>query len=55
MKEISFVQSTFSISEDKKNSARVVLNEMFPKSSVYTLETSFYGYKKGKKIVEFTI
>lgn len=26
MKEISFVQSTFSISEDKKNSARVVLN-----------------------------
>lgn len=28
---------------------------MFPKSSVYTLETSFYGYKKGKKIVEFTI
>jgi hypothetical protein len=27
---------------------------MFPKALVYTLETSFYGYKKGKKIVEFT-
>jgi len=51
MKEISFVQSTFSISEDKKNSARVVLNEMFPKALVYTLETSFFGYKKGKRIV----
>ena len=27
---------------------------MFPKALVYTLENSFYGYVKGKKIVEFT-
>ena len=37
LKQISFSQSTFSISEDKKNSARVVLSEYFPRALVYTL------------------
>lgn len=36
IKQISFNQSTFNVSEDKKNSARVVLAEIFPKSLVYT-------------------
>eukprot|EP00919_Chromeraceae_sp_WS-2016_P006061 GHVR01014230.1.p1 GENE.GHVR01014230.1~~GHVR01014230.1.p1 ORF type:complete len:149 (+),score=4.93 GHVR01014230.1:830-1276(+) len=34
--QISFAQSTFSIHENKKNSARVVLSELFPKALVYT-------------------
>ena len=37
MKQISFVQSNFNVSEDKKNTARVVLSELFPKALVYTL------------------
>ena len=28
---------------------------MFPKAMVYTFENSFYGWKKGKNIVEHTI
>ena len=45
-KQISFLQSTFTVTEDKKNTARVVLSEMFPKALVYTFENSFYGWKK---------
>jgi hypothetical protein len=28
---------------------------MFPKANVYTLENSFFGYKNGKKVVEYTV
>lgn len=37
IKQISFNQSTFNITDDKKNSARVVMSEMFPRAHVYTL------------------
>lgn len=36
IKQVSFTQSTFITHEDKKNSARVVLSEIFPKALVYT-------------------
>lgn len=55
IKQISFNQSTFCVSEDKKNSARVVLSELFPKALVYTLENSFHGWKKDRNtIYEYT-
>lgn len=55
IKQISFAQSTFSISEDKKNSARVVMAEMFPKAHVYTLESSFHGWRKDHSAIhEYT-
>lgn len=55
MKQISFAQSTFTISEDKKNSARVVLSEMFPRANVYTLESSFHGWQRDQNtIIEYT-
>lgn len=50
VKQISYTQSTFGISDDKKSCARVVLAEMFPKALVYTFENSFYGWRKGKHI-----
>jgi hypothetical protein len=37
MKQISFLQSCFHISDSKKNTARAVLSELFPKSLVYVL------------------
>lgn len=52
IKQISFSQSTFFISEDKKNSARVVLSEIFPKALVYTFENSFYGWVKDNNTVQ---
>lgn len=55
VKQISYHQSTFAISDDKKSCARVVLAEMFPKALVYTFENSFYGWRKGKHIFEHTI
>lgn len=55
VKQISYTQSTFTVSEDKKASARVVLSEMFPKALVYTFENSFYGWRRGKTVVEHTI
>lgn len=44
IKKISFSQSYFTVAEDKRNTARAVLSEMFPKALVYTLESSFHGY-----------
>ena len=55
IKQVSFQQSTFSVSHSKKTCARVVLAEMFPKALVYTFENSFYGWRKGGHIVEYTI
>jgi hypothetical protein len=51
IKQISFAQSTFKVSEDKKACARVVLSEMFPKALIYTFENSFYGWRRGKSAV----
>ena len=51
MKQISYLQSTFTISEQKKNSARVVLSEYFPKALVYTLENSFHGWRKDNGVI----
>lgn len=36
MKQVSFSQCSFTISDSKKDCARVVLSEMFPKALVYT-------------------
>jgi len=56
IKQVSFTQSTFSITEDKNNSARVVLSELFPKAHVYTLENSFHGWRRerGSFIHDYT-
>lgn len=54
IKQISYIQSTFTATEDKKNTARIVLSEMFPKALIYTFENSFYGWKKGSNIIEHT-
>ena len=54
MKQISYPQCNFVVSEDKKNTARVVLSEMFPKAFVYTLENSFYGWKLKDKIIDYS-
>lgn len=37
MKQISYDQCYFNVSEGKKNTARAVLSEMFPQALVYTL------------------
>ena len=36
IKQCSFIQSTFTISQNKKHSARAVLSDIFPKAHVYT-------------------
>lgn len=47
------------MSEDKKNTARVVLHELFPHALVYTFEASFYGFHREKayetSVQEFTV
>ena len=52
IKQISYLQSTFKATECKKNTARVVLSEIFPKALVYTFETSFHGWKRSQCVVE---
>jgi murein tripeptide amidase MpaA len=37
MKQIAFVQCCFNVSEAKKNTARAVLSEMFPKALIYVI------------------
>lgn len=53
--KVSYSDCTFNISEDKKNTARVVLNEMFPQTLVYTFEASFSGWMADGVYNEFTI
>ena len=53
--KVAYSSCTFTTSEDKKNTARVVLNEMFPAALVYTFETSFFGYKSSGSSFEFTV
>lgn len=54
IKQISYHQCYFSVTEDKLNTARVVLSEMFPKALVYTLENSFHGWRHKDKIIDYS-
>lgn len=49
---ISFEECTFNITEDKRNTARVVLQELFPSALIYTFESSFNGSTRNRNGVE---
>ena len=49
--QISFEDSTFTIQEEKKKTARVYLSLTHQISCIYTYECSFFGFvKEGKKV-----